>query len=211
MASWCRQVNCGNCGINWVNCAVMCVKDDLKKTVLRPVLLPVKTTQFFRQVWCHRGVGRINWGNCGIPWLNCAVLCVWKTTWKGQFWDLRYCTVKTAQFTQFFPSGMMPSWCGQDKLRELWDPLIELRSSLCVKDDLERTVLRHALLPVKTAPFTQLFPPGMTSQCKIEQFNWECIGRLWFDERSDSLRCVAIFITRFFTAPSLTWTPTASL
>ena len=30
MSSWCRQVNWGNCGIPWVNCAVLCVKDDWK-------------------------------------------------------------------------------------------------------------------------------------------------------------------------------------
>jgi hypothetical protein len=28
MPSWCRQVNWGNCGIPWVNCAALCVKDD---------------------------------------------------------------------------------------------------------------------------------------------------------------------------------------
>jgi len=42
------------------------------------------------------------------------------------------------------------------KLRKLWDSLIEVRSSLCERR-LERTVLRPALLPVKTAQFTQLF------------------------------------------------------
>ena len=30
MPSWCRQVNWGNCGIPWVNCAVLYVKDDWK-------------------------------------------------------------------------------------------------------------------------------------------------------------------------------------
>jgi len=30
MPSWCRQVNWGNCGINCVNCAVLCVKDEWK-------------------------------------------------------------------------------------------------------------------------------------------------------------------------------------
>jgi len=30
MPSSCRQVNWGNCGISWVNCAVLCVKDDWK-------------------------------------------------------------------------------------------------------------------------------------------------------------------------------------
>jgi hypothetical protein len=39
------------------------------------------------------------------------------------------------------------------------------------------TVLRPALLPVKTAQFTQFFPSGMTSHSKIAQFNWECTGR----------------------------------
>jgi hypothetical protein len=42
------------------------------------------------------------------------------------------------------------------KLRKLWDSLSELHSSLCERR-LERTVLRPALLPVKTAQFTQFF------------------------------------------------------
>jgi hypothetical protein len=42
------------------------------------------------------------------------------------------------------------------KVRKLWDSLNELRSSLCERR-LERTVLRPALLPVKTAQFTQFF------------------------------------------------------
>jgi hypothetical protein len=42
------------------------------------------------------------------------------------------------------------------KLRKLWDSLSEVRSSLCGRR-LERTILRPALLPVKTAQFTQFF------------------------------------------------------
>jgi hypothetical protein len=42
------------------------------------------------------------------------------------------------------------------KLRKLWDSLSELCSSLCERR-LERTVLRPALLPVKTAQFTYFF------------------------------------------------------
>jgi hypothetical protein len=45
-------------------------------------------------------------------------------------------------------------WAG--KLRELWDCLSELRSSVCERR-LERTVLMPALLPVKIAQFTQFF------------------------------------------------------
>jgi hypothetical protein len=43
-----------------------------------------------------------------------------------------------------------------DKLRELWDFLSELRSSLCERW-LEMTVLRLAQLSVKIAQFTQFF------------------------------------------------------
>jgi len=42
------------------------------------------------------------------------------------------------------------------KLGKLWDSLSELRSFLCERP-LERTVLRPALLLVKTAQFTQFF------------------------------------------------------
>ena len=44
------------------------------------------------------------------------------------------------------------------KLRKLWDSLSEPRSSLCERR-LERIVLKPTLLPVKTAQFTQFFPP----------------------------------------------------
>jgi hypothetical protein len=40
------------------------------------------------------------------------------------------------------------------KLRKLWDSLSELRSYVCERR-LERSVLMSALLPVKTAQFTQ--------------------------------------------------------
>ena len=45
--------------------------------------------------WCRQ----VNWGNCEIPWANCAVLCE-----RLQRPVLRpaLLPVKTAQFTQFF-------------------------------------------------------------------------------------------------------------
>ena len=46
--------------------------------------------------WCRQ----INWANCGIPWVNCAVLCV-KDDWKGQFWGLRYCLSKLRNLLSF--------------------------------------------------------------------------------------------------------------
>jgi len=46
------------------------------------------------------GVGQVNWGNCGIPWVNCAVLCV-KEDWEGHFWCLRYCLSKLHSVLSF--------------------------------------------------------------------------------------------------------------
>jgi len=40
------------------------------------------------------------------------------------------------------------------KLRKLWESLSELRSSVCERR-VDRTVLRPALMPVKTAYYTQ--------------------------------------------------------
>jgi len=46
--------------------------------------------------WCRQ----VKWGNCGIPWVNYAVLCV-KDDWKGQFWGLRYCLSKQRTLLSF--------------------------------------------------------------------------------------------------------------
>jgi hypothetical protein len=43
---------------------------------------------------------QVNWGKCGIPWVNCPVLCV-KDDWKGQFWGLRYCLSKLCSSLSF--------------------------------------------------------------------------------------------------------------
>jgi len=50
--------------------------------------------------WCRQ----VNWGNCGILWVNFAAVCV-KDDWKGLFWDLLYCLSKLRSFLSF-PSGM---------------------------------------------------------------------------------------------------------
>ena len=50
----------------------------------------------------------------------------------------------------------MGLWIGAGKLRELWDSLRELRSSVC-EGRLERTILSPVLLHVKIAQFTQFF------------------------------------------------------
>jgi len=39
-------------------------------------------------------------GNCGIPLVNWAVLCV-KDNWKGQFWGLRYNLSKLRSLLSF--------------------------------------------------------------------------------------------------------------
>jgi hypothetical protein len=43
---------------------------------------------------------QVNWGNCGISWVNCAVLCV-KDDWEGKFWSLWYCLSKLRSLFSF--------------------------------------------------------------------------------------------------------------
>ena len=126
--------------------------------------------------WCRQ----VNWGNCGITWVNCAVLCVWKTTEKDssqacvclsklRSWlsfSIRYDVTQYISCDVDLLNGLLEtdvSWDGAivvwaGNLRELWDSLSELCS--CVRERrLEKTVVRPALLPVKTAQFTQFFRP----------------------------------------------------
>jgi len=46
--------------------------------------------------WCRQ----VNWENCWIPWVKCAVLGV-KDVCKGQFWGLRYCLSKLRNLLSF--------------------------------------------------------------------------------------------------------------
>ena len=55
--------------------------------------------------WCRQ----VNWGNCGIPWVNCSVLCV-KYDWKGQFWGLRYCLSKLCSLLSFSVRYDVTQW-----------------------------------------------------------------------------------------------------
>jgi hypothetical protein len=48
--------------------------------------------------WCQQ----VNWGNCGISWVNCATFCV-KGDWKGQFRGLR---CQNWAVYSVFPSGI---------------------------------------------------------------------------------------------------------
>jgi len=68
MPSWCRQVDWGNCGIPWVNCAVLCMKDDWKGQFWGPALLPVKTAVYsvFPSGMTSRSkIAQFNWGSIG--------------------------------------------------------------------------------------------------------------------------------------------------
>jgi hypothetical protein len=78
--------------------------------------------------WCRQ----VNWGNCGFPWVNCAVLWV-EDDWKGSFWGLRYCLSKLHSLLSF-PSGMTSQskiahfnweWTGRFT-NKLYAPLLQL-------------------------------------------------------------------------------------
>jgi lipid-A-disaccharide synthase-like uncharacterized protein len=86
--------------------------------------------------------------------------CVKKTARKTEPNVLWHSTGFSSGLSVFYQFLSVP-WddvmlVSEGKLRKLWDSLSELRSSLCERR-LERTVLRPALLPVKTAQFTQFF------------------------------------------------------
>ena len=51
--------------------------------------------------WCQQ----VNWENCGIPWVNCAVLCSWKTTGKD---SSEFCIISCQNCAVYsvFLSGM---------------------------------------------------------------------------------------------------------
>jgi hypothetical protein len=79
--------------------------------------------------WCQQ----VNGGNCGIPWVNCAVLCV-KDDQKGQFWGLRYClsklrslltTVQCSKIAQF-------NWACRGRLTYIF---VKMRFNIKPKDD----------------------------------------------------------------------------
>jgi hypothetical protein len=61
---------------------------------------------------------QINWGNCGICWVNCAVLYV-KENWKGQFWGLHFCLSKLCSLLSF----LIQVWCQTVKLLSLTDSI----------------------------------------------------------------------------------------
>ena len=74
------------------------------------------------------------------------------------------------------------------KLWKLWDSISELRSSLC-----ERTVLRLALLPVKTAQFTQFFRQVWRHTVKSLSLTESVQGALHLTESGSSTCAVWIF------------------
>ena len=87
-----------NCTINWTKCSLA------QHRFLH------KVVSFFWQ-FCvsscacnYGGWKQVNWGNCDIPWVNCAVLCV-KDDWKGQFW-CRSIACQNCAVHPVFPSGM---------------------------------------------------------------------------------------------------------
>jgi len=83
---------------------------------------------------------------------------------KRKMWSKKWYLNRNTSWDAHLLNELLEDWVPWDdaivvsagKLRKLWDSLSELRSSLCERR-LERTVLRPALLQVKTAQFTQFF------------------------------------------------------
>jgi hypothetical protein len=82
-----------NCTKNWTECSLA-----QHRFHIRFVSFFVSSVECLEMMpsWCRQ----VNWGNCGIPWANCAVLCV-QDDLKGQFWGLRHCLSKLRSLLSF--------------------------------------------------------------------------------------------------------------
>ena len=67
MPSWCRQVNWGNCGIPWVNCAVLCVKDYWKGSSDACAVAHQNCAVFPSGMTSHSKIAQFNW-ECIAPY-----------------------------------------------------------------------------------------------------------------------------------------------
>jgi len=100
---------------------------------------------------------------CGLL-ATSAIMLSEKKKRKGKMWRKKWYLKSNISYDAHLLNEMLETHVPWDdaivlsagKLRKLWDSLSELRSSLCERR-LERTVLRPALLPDKTAQFTQFF------------------------------------------------------
>jgi hypothetical protein len=118
---------------------------------------------------------------------NKAVICCWLATSaimlsekrkrKCKMWSKKWylkrgisCDCSSAEW--FARNGDDASVVSGGKMRNLWDPVSDLRSFLCEKR-LERTVLRYALCLSKLRSLLSYFKYDVTSN--FAQFNWACI------------------------------------
>jgi hypothetical protein len=68
MPSWCRQVNWGNCRIPWVNCALLCVKDDwIDSSETNAIACQNYAVHsvFLSGMTSHSNIAQFNWGSIG--------------------------------------------------------------------------------------------------------------------------------------------------
>jgi len=93
-----------------------------------------------------------------------AIMLSEKKKRKRKMWSRKWYLKRKMSYDAYVLNELMKTYKPWDdaivvsasKLRKVWDSVSELRSSLCERR-LERTVMRPALLPVKTAQFTQFF------------------------------------------------------
>jgi hypothetical protein len=150
---------------------------------------PSGLSVFFWSVLCVLLCVWLGWIKTRLPFAallaSSAIVLSEKKKRKRKIWNKKWCLKRNISCDAHLLNELLVtdvSWddaivVSAGKLRQLWDSLSELRSSLCERR-LEMTVLSPAVYTVKTAQFTQFFPSGMTPHSKIAQFYWECIGNL---------------------------------
>ena len=122
--------------------------------------------------WCRQ----VNWGNCGIPWVNCAVFCV-KDDWKGHFWGLRYCFSNWAIYS-VFPSGMT----SHSKVTHFnWESIRSFRRRF--------TAARLLRLWVRIPPGAWM---SVCYECCVLSGRGLCVGLITRSQESYWLCCVVV-------------------
>jgi hypothetical protein len=90
----CSKLNCVKyCTKNWNECSLA-----QRRFLIRFVSFFVSSVECLEMMplLCRQ----VNRGNCGIPWVNCAVICV-EDCLKEQFSGLRYCLSKLGSLLSF--------------------------------------------------------------------------------------------------------------
>jgi hypothetical protein len=127
MPSWCRQVNWGNCGIPWVICVVLCVKDNWKDSSEACAIACQNCavySVFPSATTLHSKIAQFNW-QCKGRFKISPILryscnnkieydeCSYRSLWVTAVWEVWWAA--TSVFLEFTSFILRRSGCKRQK------------------------------------------------------------------------------------------------